>query len=374
MGKTIKIVITIVIVLIILLSATWIYLNRDGAAWRYLNGDGSVEVEDVTDYVLQGDGGTVSEYVADIYVNVEDDAVMKKGRLLKKEFENEYNKLPDTLYILEYGDYLYTNFQENTKNDFWFSLVENNSLDALNKYDGKETQEDLIAYLKLVAKEAVAPPEHECLNCGSLVDLDGFDGYYKDEFSSFGMSNLPIKLKKKIIEFYNSREGQNIRYVENGNQKSVDLIWSGNLTGSGKNEYAILFKDTEYELSDNYLLLAYAANETDYYLVYSEKFYDKVLLDHLKTSSDGEENIRKIYMNTDDLVETDHDGVVIKQINKADKVLVYNVEFDKMVGYYQRSSQDIENEEGDAYEEDDINEESGTYEEAAKNDGTMGTE
>ncbi|MFI0430158.1 hypothetical protein [Mariniflexile sp. HMF6888] len=344
--------ITIAIILIILLSASWMYLNRDGSAWRYLNGDGSVEVEDVTDYVLQGDDGTVSEYVADIYVNVEDDAVMKKGRLLKKEFENEYNKLPDTLYVLEYGDYLYTNYQEHTKSDFWFSLVENNSLDALNTYDGKQKQEDLIAYLKLVSKEAVSPPKHECLNCGSLVDLDEFVGYYRDEFLSFGMSNLPIKLKKKIIEFYNSREGENIRYVENGNQTSVDLIWIGNLTGSGKNEYAILFKDTEYELSDNYLLLVYAANETDYYLVYSEKFYDKVLLEHLKTSSDGEENIRKIYMNTDYLVETDHDGVVIKQINKADKVLVYNVEFDKMVGYYQRSASEIKKEQEEFNEED----------------------
>ncbi len=308
-----------------------------------------VSEEDVT--VVED---VVADHFSEVYVNVEDDAIMKKGKLLNKDFETEYNKLPETLYTLEYGDYLYTNFTDGANNDFWFSLVENNSLDELNKYEGTSSQEPLVNYLKLVAKNAVSPPVHECLNCGSLVDLEEFYAYYKDEFSKFGMSRLPIKIKNKIIKFYSSSEGKNFRYVEKGNQTSADLIWSGNLTGSGKNEYAILFKDTQYELSDNYLLLVYAANNTDYYLVYNERFYEKVLLGHLKTSSDGEESSRSIYMNTNHLVETENDGIVLKQINRADAVLVYNKDFDKLVKFIQRPAADTNHngdEEGEEYED-----------------------
>lgn len=50
------------------------------------------------------------------------------------------------------------------------------------------------------------------------------------------MTQLPLVLKEKIIEFYNSNEGQRFRYVEKGNQSSSDLIWSGNLTGNEKTD------------------------------------------------------------------------------------------------------------------------------------------
>lgn len=60
------------------------------------------------------------------------------------------------------------------------------------------------------------------------------------------------------------------------------MIWSGNLTGNEKTDYAILFKDGDNELEDNYLLVVFAGSNTGYYIVYSEKFYDKVILEALK--------------------------------------------------------------------------------------------
>lgn len=177
------------------------------------------------------------------------------------------------------------------------------------------------------------------------------------------MTQLPLVLKEKIIEFYNSNEGQRFRYVEKGNQSSSDLIWSGNLTGNEKTDYAILFKDGDNELEDNYLLVVFAGSNTGYYIVYSEKFYDKVILEALKTNVDVKEYYRQIYMNADDFVETANDGIVLKQMNEVDRVLVYNKEFDKMVNYHLRPSVDIEKEERDKHEENDVNEEGHEHEE-----------
>lgn len=353
-AKTLKRILATVVLLIVLLAAAWMYLNRDGSAWRYLNEDGPVEV--VTDSEADD---IVREHIADLYVNIADSAVMKKGRLLDKAFEKEYNKLPEILYTLKYGDKLYPLFYEEHRDDGennWFSTIDEHSLEVLNKNLGTMVdvwnEKNMVHYLNLVAKKAVSPPIYDCSGC-IYIDIDEFDAYYKDEFSSNGMSQLPLVLKEKIIEFYNSEEGEKIRYVEKGKQTSADLIWSGNLTGNEKTDYAILFKDGKNKLEDYYVLLVFAASNNGYYVVYNEKFYDKVILEHLKTNADGKEYSRKIYMNTPDLVETPLDGIVIKRINQVDRVLVYNNEFDKMVNYHQSPSNATENEEGDSEEGDE---------------------
>lgn len=347
--KTTKRIIGIVAILIVLSAATWIYINRDSSVKR----DSSVRV--VTDE-SEG-GGMISEYIAELYVNVADSAVMKKGKLLNKAFEKEYNKLPDILYTLKYGDKLYPLFydEHDDGENNWFSPIDEHSLEVLNKNKGNYVdiwnEKNMVEYLNLVNKKAVGPPIYDCSGC-MYTDIDEFNSYYRDEFSSAGMSLLPLKLKEKIIEFYNSSEGEKIRYVEKGKQSSFDLIWSGNLTGNGKDDYAILFKEGNNELEDYYILLVFAASHSSYYVVYNEKFYDKVILEHLKSGSGGKEYSRKIYLNTDDLVETAFDGIVIKQINQVDRVLLYNKEFDKMVNYLQRSSSDIKKEEGEVGDED----------------------
>lgn len=78
---------------------------------------------------------------------------------------------------------------------------------------------------------------------------------------------------------------------------------------------------------------------------------------------DVKEYYRQIYMNADDFVETANDGIVLKQMNEVDRVLVYNKEFDKMVNYHLRPSVDIEKEERDKHEENDVNEEGHEHEE-----------
>lgn len=339
-SKMLKKITVIIVILIVLLVTAWTYINRDGSAWRYINRGTTEEIGDV-----------IAEHVSELYVNIADHAIMKKGKLLNEKYKIEYQKLPDTLYTLEYGEYLYPLFYEDHKKDEennWFSPIDEHDLEVFNKnLDSMvdiKNMKYMVQYLNLVAKKAVSPPVYDCSGC-IFTDIDMFNTYYRDEFSSYGMTQLPLVLKEKIIEFYNSNEGQRFRYVEKGNQSSSDLIWSGNLTGNEKTDYAILFKDGDNELEDNYLLVVFAGSNTGYYIVYSEKFYDKVILEALKTNVDVKEYYRQIYMNADDFVETANDGIVLKQMNEVDRVLVYNKEFDKMVNYHLRPSVDIEKEE-----------------------------
>lgn len=285
---------------------------------------------------------------------------MKKGKLLNEKYKIEYQKLPDTLYTLEYGEYLYPLFYEDHKKDEennWFSPIDEHDLEVFkqkSRLHGRYQEYEIYGPIfKFGCKKSGKSPVYDCSGC-IFTDIDMFNTYYRDEFSSYGMTQLPLVLKEKIIEFYNSNEGQRFRYVEKGNQSSSDLIWSGNLTGNEKTDYAILFKDGDNELEDNYLLVVFAGSNTGYYIVYSEKFYDKVILEALKTNVDVKEYYRQIYMNADDFVETANDGIVLKQMNEVDRVLVYNKEFDKMVNYHLRPSVDIEKEERDKHEENDV--------------------
>lgn len=89
---------------------------------------------------------------------------MKKGKLLNEKYKIEYQKLPDTLYTLEYGEYLYPLFYEDHKKDEennWFSPIDEHDLEVFNKnLDSMvdiKNMKYMVQYLNLVAKKAVSP-------------------------------------------------------------------------------------------------------------------------------------------------------------------------------------------------------------------------
>lgn len=303
------------------------------------NSNESIEVNTNQEVVFTGDQG-----------------YLLKGKLLKPAFEKEYETLPDTLYNLEFNDrlFLVNNVDGAQKT---YSLVAENTLDNLNSYQGTWEQKELITYLKLASQGAVEFPFYlGAMHIDySLISTDEFNNKYQDYFietvDNYGMSQLPYDVKNKIIDFYQSKEGASYRYKLKGKQTSADLIWRGALTGKGKEEVAILLNSTENSLDDKYILLVYACKSNpkdsyqEYYLVYNETFYNRVLLDRLKTTTDGEEYIRDIYMNSNDLKRTEFDGVVIKQFNATDEVLVYSKDYDKLIKYHQTPLRKIEEEE-----------------------------
>lgn len=330
-----KIILIILAIAAIGLIGIWLFLNTNIFKDDNENPDKQTNVEAIS-----------ANQDSNEYVFVGDEAYLVKGKLTDDNFRDVYEKLPDTLYQLEFDDRIFSMEKDVDVNNMSFSLVQKNTLKNLVGFNGTGEQENLINYLKLVANgkatfPKIASPEN---SYQSLIKNDEFQTKYADYFvetvDNYGMSNLPSGVKLKLIDFFNSKEGKNYRYKLKGNQTSADMIWSGELTGRNKKEIAILLNNTESNLGDRYLLLVYAlpsdGRDQQYYLVYDEVFYDKVLMEHLKSSADGENYSEDIYMNTQTKMATPFDGILLKQINYPDYALVYDRSFDKLVKYIQQ--------------------------------------
>lgn len=75
-SKMLKKITVIIVILIVLLVTAWTYINRDGSAWRYINRGTTEEIGDV-----------IAEHVSELYVNIADHAIMKKGKLLNEKYK-----------------------------------------------------------------------------------------------------------------------------------------------------------------------------------------------------------------------------------------------------------------------------------------------
>lgn len=213
------------------------------------------------------------------FVFVGDDSYLIKGKLTDEKFRDIYEKLPDTLYQLEFNDRIFAMDKTDDVNDMTFSLIQENSPTNLDKFQGTGEQENLIKYLKLAVNGKATYPKISSLanRFESLIDPEEFHTKYADYFietsDNYGISALPSGIKLKLIEFFNSDEGKNYRYRTKGNQTSRDLMWSGELTGLNKKEMAILLNHTGNNLEDRYMLLVYALPDQpraqQYYLVYN---------------------------------------------------------------------------------------------------------
>lgn len=288
------------------------------------------------------------------FVFIGDEGYLVKGELLDQKFAAIYNKLPDTLYALDFEDILFATRHTEVDSKRTYSLVEQNTEKQLNDYNGPWEQDQLLNYLKLAVKGAASYPKfvapvdlRECL-IRQHEFHDIFGNYFNAAQDNNGMSSLPYNVKKLLVCFFESEDGKKYRYKIKGNQSIADLIWRGGLTGTDENEIAILLGNTEDKLDERYMLLVFAIKgfentiSKQYYLVYHEIFYERVLMGHLKYSEDGEEYSKDVYKNTEEPIPTPYDGIVLKQINEVDCVLLYDQNFDKMIKYIQQPKQTYE--------------------------------
>ncbi|WP_299250763.1 hypothetical protein [uncultured Cytophaga sp.] len=303
------------------------------------------------------------------YVGDEENAYLAKGKLLDNSAKEIYDSLPDKLIFLEFGEGLQcTNCSDTIKFDkqmynYYYCYEKGAAKKGLSDPTSNPAYDNLRKYT-ILAEEGkveyptyISPDQSEEYLITSKAFLAKYGDYFINTEDNRRMDRLPYGIKEKVLEFYQSEEGKDYRYSLSGIHYRNGLMWSGNLTGADNKEMVILFKQTTNKLEDNYMLLAFATRDVPYeknkvyYIVYSEKFYTKVLMDHLVTNGSDETTSIPFYKNSDTLEYADFDGIVLKQVNYADNVLVYDKDFDRLVKYEQvpRVSKDDSNE----YEEDE---------------------
>lgn len=272
-----------------------------------------------------------------------------KGKLLDASYKKEYDQLPEKLYALGFGETIYCVTCKDDKGDKsdkgekqrGYSVIETNSPQDLEKYQPRVGQENWKAYLKLAMKGAVEYPTllPALLNDNYLVSAEDFSRKYGHDFDAFYLKELPYGVKEKLIDFYASDEGTAYRFMNSGNLKYSSLLREGDFSGEDKKEIAILLKDTREGLNDAYLLLVLLRkNDTslhpEYYIAFNEVFPGKVIIETVY--KDPEERWdHKVFLNTEEKVETRYNSLRILRPEQRDTVLVYDEKFDRMRKYIQ---------------------------------------
>lgn len=269
-----------------------------------------------------------------------------KGKLLDTSYKKEYDQLPEKLYALSFGETIYCVTCKDDKGEKGekqrgYSVIETNTLQDLEKYQPKVGQENWKAYLKLAIKGAVEYPTllPALLNDNYLVSVEDFSRKYGSDFDAFYLKELPYGVKEKLLDFYSSDEGTGYRFMNSGNLKYSSLLREGDFSGPDKKEIAILLKDTREGLNDAYLLLVFLRKNDislhpEYYIAFNEVFLGKVILETVY--KDPEERWdHKVFMNTEEKVETRYNSLRILRPEQRDTVLIYDEKFDRMRKYIQ---------------------------------------
>lgn len=303
-------------------------------------------------------GDTEASAVAEsktIAIFTGDTGHITKGKLLNASYKKEYDQLPEKLYALHFGETIYcvTCTDDKGKKQPGYSVIETNTLQDLEKYRPAVGQENWIAYLKLAMKGAVEYPAllPTILNENYLMSAENFSRKYGHSFDAFYLKELPYGVKEKLLQFYSSDEGANYRFLKSGNLKYSSLLREGNFSGQDKKEIAILLKNTREELNDTYILLVFLRKNDpslhpEYYIAFNEVFQGKVILETVYP--DPEERWdHKVFMNTEEKVETKYDSLRILQPEQKDNVLVYDEKFDGMRKYLQLPKSEIKTKSGD---------------------------
>lgn len=331
---------------------TFYDLFRPAEVYDYDN-DAATAVESEEDYYEEDEMNSDDYYeFSGSYKFVGDKGYLLKGKLDKQEASAAFNKLPDTLITLEFGDELVAMNPNDDLKNMVFSLSENNDAEGLAYYTDKYRFDDLLAYLKLAGDGKVSFPKFaskEPLD-QSLISYYEFNNTFGSNFVDYGLSDLPYGVKMGLMNFYNTSEGSDYKFSYEGNQNSTQLIWNGSLNGKKNKDVALLLKNTEYPLEDRYMLVVFAqkkktkADDLGYYLIHHENLYSKAILDNIFSTAEGQEFIEMIYMDSSERKIPDNDGIIIKQLNQVDQVLLYNKEFDALKKYVQEPTSIINNE------------------------------
>ncbi|WP_431097725.1 hypothetical protein [Polaromonas aquatica] len=330
---------------LIVLALAFFFARNDFEYFKYYVYDFTPETER---YAALADttGDTVAKAVAEskaLAIFTGDTGHITKGKLLDASYKKEYDQLPEKLYALSFGETIYCVTCKDGKSEkqHGYSVIETNTPQDLEKYQPRVGQENWKAYLKLAIKGAVEYPTllPTLLNDNYLVSAEDFGRKYGSDFDAFYLKELPYGVKEKLLDFYSSDAGTGYRFLNSGNLKYSSLLREGDFSGQDKKEIAILLKDTREELDDSYLLLVFLRKNDpslhpEYYIAFNEVFHGKVIIETVY--KDPEERWdHKVFMNTEEKVETRYNSLRILRPEQRDTVLIYDEKFDRMKKYIQ---------------------------------------
>lgn len=294
------------------------------------------------------------------------EAYLLKGKLLDEKFRSDYDQLPDTLAVLEFGDKLYcttcayrnnggevavavnstvtTSGPENKT----YSLYDSREAGSIGSVDKTANQkwEKTYAFLKLAESGKAVFPAVKIKESGSsstMLDYESFEDKYGNTFIDSYTRSIPTQIKDKILEFFASDEGKNYGFITTDQRVHSQLVRTGDFTGVNKGEIAcVLGSKNDGAGSHIEKLMVFAINsQGEAYLLYSEDFRDKVLLETVY--ADPEERWDdKVYMDSDEKLKAPFEPIRIKIQNQPDIVLVYDEKFDKMNRYLQLPKSELE--------------------------------
>jgi len=289
-----------------------------------------------------------------------DIAYLVKGKLLDQQFKGEYDEIADTLVVLSFGDKLYCTTCPYVNNGAevavavtadgvvkpedvekyvkQYSLYEKPS-DANTTPPHEKRWNKLFNYLKLAEQGKAEFPNIRIPNGEpyyTMLDWTSFNEKYSNTFTELFTQEIPYPVKDKLIALFNSDDGKNLRFITSDRRVHEDLIRYGDFTGRNKKETACVLTTNNDDPGNHWeKLFVYAYNgQGDAYLLYSEDFRDKILIETIK-HLDAPSPSNLIFMDSEEKQYAAHDALRIKIPNQPDVVLVYNKEFDKMNRYLQ---------------------------------------
>ncbi|MCX2429847.1 hypothetical protein [Pedobacter sp. GR22-10] len=296
-----------------------------------------------------------------------DKAYLLKGKLLDKNYKEQFERLPDTLAEIQFGDVLYcancdlhNELEDNGEVAVAVNSIAkpyNRELSTYSLYSSARNQKQLNQENKYISEHnrllaaflelaELGKAEFPKLTSSSILERQSFDDKYKNYFGAAYTRSIPSPYKEKIVNFLNSSEGQNFEFITYDQRVHSELVRFGSFTGKGKHELAlVLGTKPSYQGNHKEKLLVFAENrDGEVYQIYTEDFYDKVLLETVY--HDPEERWDDhVYMGGEEKELPSYESIRIKVPNEPDLVYAYNIEFDKMNRFVQIPKSQINREE-----------------------------
>ncbi len=307
-----------------------------------------------------------------------------KGKLLDINAKNEYNQLPDTLFFLKFGEPLYCTscnaepieatkeidtvgkdkfeiaemqFQnEAEKAAEIASVKKDNTVKHYSPFTQKlsvlglsSTQKNLypnalLAYIKLADEGKASYPIFGTVSVGSVVNEFEFAEKFHHQFEDETAGEIPYLIKEKIMDFLNTDEGGQYTLERKDTRWYPHLIVQGNFRNDyGKDVALILQPKNEYDSYREKLIIFSTKNAGQVYILYNETNYEKTLLEKVPKTTSSANEAAVFYKDSEEPnAQATNDCLRIKQEGKADIVLMYDRDFDKMVPYIQKPKSEQE--------------------------------
>lgn len=340
-------IVTVSITAVAVAVAAGVYVGK------YRNG-GNASMGNLSDDGTEAPAAAPIASGRELAIYTGDEGYVLKGKLLDEKSRDLYNRLPDTLCTLSFGDELYNagfaNGQLPTTSPEGAVAVDPPSTYGItpDKASPKELDEKkkhvekkfdhLIEYLKLAeaGKADFATVASGRSGLGYMMGESAFDDEYGDNFREFYTREIPYDVKQELLIFFKSSEGSDYGFITRDQRTHSQLIQTGSFTGKDKRELAcVLGTKDQYAGSYRERLLVFAVNGMGkVYLLHNEQFYNKILME-LVYHDPEERWDDAVYMNSEEKIKVPFEAIRIKLPDQADVVLVYNEKFDKMNRYLQ---------------------------------------